>query len=158
MDLFAWDLQTSTVSERAVKLLEVLTERLKIKGIIVRPINMKDFKNEVAKVREVYNKAWDKNLGFVPMTTKEFDYLAKDLKMILDPDFCLVAEQDGKFVGFALAVPDVNQIQRKIKKGRLLPTGLFKLLFGFDVHCQPSYEHYLCCVAFHEFSSSKFIT
>jgi len=130
VDLLAWDLQGKTVSERSLKLLDALIERLKRKNITIRPINMKDFKNEVVKVREVYNKAWDKNLGFVPMTTNEFNYLAKDLKMVLDPDFCLVAEQDGKLIGFALGIPDVNQIQRKIKKGRLLPTGIFKLLLG----------------------------
>ena len=29
-----------------------------------------------------------------------------------------------------LAIPDINEIQIKIKRGRLLPFGLFKLLFG----------------------------
>ena len=64
------------------------------------------------------------------MTEAEFRYLAKDLKMILDKDFCLVAEHNGKMIGFALAIPDINQILIKIKKGRLLPTGIFKLLLG----------------------------
>jgi GNAT superfamily N-acetyltransferase len=50
--------------------------------------------------------------------------------MILNPDFCLVAEQEGKLVGFALGIPDINQILIKIKRGRLFPTGIFKLLFG----------------------------
>lgn len=130
VDLFAYDIRTDTVSDRAVKLKEALLKRLEQKNITIRRINKKDFKNEVNKVREIYNCAWDQNLGFVPMTEDEFNYLAKDLKMILDPDFCLVAEQQGKMVGFALAIPDVNQIQIKINKGRLLPTGIFKLLFG----------------------------
>jgi GNAT superfamily N-acetyltransferase len=64
------------------------------------------------------------------MTDKEFDYTANDLKMVLDTDFCYIAEQDGKLVGFALAIPDINQILIKIKKGRLFPTGLLKLLLG----------------------------
>ncbi|WP_153797985.1 hypothetical protein [Foetidibacter luteolus] len=130
IDLLAWDLETATVSQRSLKLLDTLTERLNRKGIVIRAINMKDFKNEVVKVREIYNAAWDKNTGFVPMTTNEFNYLAKDLKLVLDPDFCLVAEKDGQLIGFALGIPDVNQLQRKIKKGRLLPFGIFKLLFG----------------------------
>jgi len=50
--------------------------------------------------------------------------------MIIDPDFALVAEKDGKMIGFALAVPDINQIMRTVKKGRLLPFGIFKLLFN----------------------------
>lgn len=129
-DLYAYDIKTNTVSDRTVKLQEVLLKRLKQRGVTIRSINLKDFKNEVGKVRDIYNQAWDKNLGFVPMTEAEFNYLAKDLKMILDKDFCLLAEHEGKTVGFALAVPDVNQIQKKISKGRLFPTGIFKLLFG----------------------------
>eukprot|EP01132_Coremiostelium_polycephalum_P018185 gene18185-21699_t len=78
---------------------------------------VKNFNKEAEAIREVYNKAWDKNTGFVPMTPDEFDYTAKDLKMILDPDFCLLAEQEGKIVGFALAVPDINQVLIKIRRG-----------------------------------------
>jgi hypothetical protein len=50
--------------------------------------------------------------------------------LILDPDFALVAEQNGKIVAFGLALPNYNEIFKTIKKGRLLPTGIFKLLFG----------------------------
>lgn len=130
VDLFAYDIKTDTVSDRAVKLQEALIKRLAQKNITIRKVNLKDFKNEVKKIREIYNSAWDKNLGFVPATDNEFNYLAKDLKMILDADFCLVAEHGERMIGWALAVPDVNQIQRKVKRGRLFPTGIFKLLLG----------------------------
>ncbi|MFL9485473.1 hypothetical protein ACI6Q2_22015 [Chitinophagaceae bacterium LWZ2-11] len=128
-DIFAYDFDLSAYKdERLKKMTAIIKERLDRRGIVIRPINLKNFKEEVTKVREVYNSAWDKNLGFVPMTDKEFDYLAKDLKMILDKDFCMVAEHNGKFVGFSLAIPDINQVLIKIKRGRLLPTGIFKLL------------------------------
>lgn len=127
-DLLAYYLDTTTVSERSLKLHKDLLDRLAKNNIIIRRINMRDYKNEAKSLREVYNKAWDRNLGFVPMTDKEFDYLAKDLKLMLDPNFCLVAEKEGKVIGFALAIPDINQILIKIKKGRLFPTGLLKLL------------------------------
>ncbi len=130
VDLLAWQFKAGHYDDKSAKMTDMLVERLKRSDIVIRKLNMKDFKNEAAKLREVYNRAWDKNLGFVPMNDAEFDYLAKDLKLILDPDFGIVAEQKGKIVGFGLAIPDVNQIQIKIKKGRLLPTGLFKLLFG----------------------------
>lgn len=130
VDLYAYDIRTDSVSDRAIKLQEALLKRLDQKGITIRPINLKDFKNEVRKAREIYNSAWDENLGFVPMTENEFDYLAKELKNILNTDFAMVAEHQGRMVGVALAIPDINQILIKIKKGRLLPTGIFKLLFG----------------------------
>ncbi len=130
VDLFAYYVATNTVEDKSVRLLDVLQRRLQRSGITIRTINVKKFDEEVAKVRDVYNKAWDANLGFVPMTPDEFAFMAKDLKMVLDPDFCLVAEKGNEFVGFALGVPNINQILRKVKRGRLLPTGIFKILFG----------------------------
>jgi GNAT superfamily N-acetyltransferase len=130
IDLFAWWIESNSYNDRSVRLQAALEQRLNRHGITIRPVNVKDFKNETAKLREVYNAAWDSNLGFVPFTENEFNYLAKDLKMLLDPKFCLVAEHEGKIVGFGLAIPDVNQILIKIKKGRLLPFGILKLLTG----------------------------
>ena len=129
-DLFAYDLPTGTVDKRTIQLKEALRKRFESRNITVRNINLKDFKNEVQKILTIYNSAWHANTGFVPMTEDEFRYLAKDLKMILDKDFCLIAEKEGKIIGFALAIPDINQVLIKIKRGRLFPTGIFKLLLG----------------------------
>jgi GNAT superfamily N-acetyltransferase len=130
VDLIAWNWEGESYDDKSVRMLNALQERLKRNNIVIRKVNLKDFKNETIKLREVYNTAWDQNTGFVPLNDEEFDYLAKDLKLILDPDFCLIAEQEGKIVGFGLALPDYNQIFRTIKKGRLFPTGIFKLLFN----------------------------
>jgi hypothetical protein len=128
-DLLAYELNVDEANDRSVRLIDTLENRLKRSGIVIRKVNVKEFQKEVPRIREVYNKAWDKNMGFVPMTNKEFDYLAKDLKMILDPNYCLVAEKGDEIVGFVVAIPDINQILIKMKRGRLLPTGIFKLLF-----------------------------
>ena len=131
VDLYAWNWEGSNYNDKSLRLLDRLQERLqRNSNITIRKINLKNFKQEADALRDVYNKAWDKNLGFFPMTNEEFDYTAKDLKMILDPDFALVAEQNGKIVGFGVAIPDLNQILKTIKKGRLLPTGIFKLLLN----------------------------
>ncbi|MDB5249808.1 MAG: hypothetical protein JWQ40_4202, partial [Segetibacter sp.] len=58
VDLFAYELTQDTVSDRAVKLQEAIQKRLEQKHVTIRPINVKDFKNEVSKVREIYNSAW----------------------------------------------------------------------------------------------------
>ncbi|HTL07660.1 MAG TPA: hypothetical protein VL307_05360 [Chitinophagaceae bacterium] len=129
MDLIAYHFVVAERDERRLKTVGQIKERLEKRGIIFRPINLKKFQEETDQIRQIYNNAWDKNLGFVPMTEKEFKYLAKDLKMILDKDFCTVAEHNGKMVGFSLAIPDINHILIKIKKGRLFPTGIFRLLF-----------------------------
>lgn len=133
MDLYAYDInqQTFESSERLAR----LAERIKRKyGLKIRTVNMKDFGREVERLREVYNNAWSRNWGFVPVTPDEFEHLAKDLKQIVDPNVVYIAEKETpgdpepKPVGFFLAVPDLNQALKKIN-GRLLPFGLPKLLW-----------------------------
>lgn len=129
-DLLAYIIDVNNFQDKSVKMIDKLTQRLKERGITIRKVNLKNFDKEISEFKSVYNQAWDKNLGFVPMTDAEFAQMAKEAKMILDTDFCLVAEHKGKLVGFTLCIPDINQIQINFKKGRLLPFNIFKLLFG----------------------------
>jgi len=130
MDILAYEIITANVTnDRAFNKLGLLEERLGKKGIFIRPIDMKNFKQEVSTIKKVYNAAWDKNWGFVPATDKEFDHVAADMKMIMDPRLCFVAIHEDKVIGFSLAIPDINQAFRKVKRGRLLPLGIFKLLW-----------------------------
>lgn len=128
MDLYAYMIATDKVSDRTIKLAELITQRLNKRGIKIRCLNMKDFTNEVKKIKEVYNKAWEKNWGFVPATDEEFDLLAKNFKTIIDPDMVLIAEHEGKFVGFAMGAPNINEIIINFKQGKLFPFNVFKLL------------------------------
>ena len=130
VDLIAWHWQGQAYDDKSVRLLNALQERLKRNNIIIRKVNIKNFKEETAKLRQVYNSAWDQNTGFVPLNDEEFEWLAKDLKLILDPDFALVAEQNGKIVAFGLALPNFNEVLQKVKRGRLLPTGIFTILLN----------------------------
>ena len=132
MDLYAYAIAASYFNHS--NKLQRVADRLRKKDrIIVREINKKDFKNEVAIVRRIYNDAWSRNWGFVPMSEEEFDHLAKDLKQIVDQRVAMIAERETEEgerqpVGFLLAVPDVNSALKKIN-GRLLPFGLLKLLW-----------------------------
>ena len=129
-DLLAYEVTEDEVNMKSVKLAGMLQERLGRKGITIRDLNMKKLDEEIIGVRDIYRDAWDKNWGFVPATNEEFDHLAEALKLIIDPQFVQIAEHEGKMIGFALAIPDINQITINIKRGRLFPTGLFKLLMG----------------------------
>ncbi len=97
-------------------------------GFTVRKVNMKDYDGEVRRIQKVYASAWAENWGAVAMTDKEFMHLAKDLKMVVDPDLCLIAEVDGQIAGFSLSLPDINQALIHLN-GRLLPFGILRLLW-----------------------------
>ncbi len=131
MDLLAYKIATKeNMNQRVIGMRPLLQDRLKRDGIVIRKFNMKNFKSEVDKLHEVYNAAWEKNWGFVPMTKDEFRFAASDMKAIVDTDFAYVAEHKGKAIGFALTVPNLNEVTIKIKRGRLFPTGLFTLLMN----------------------------
>jgi hypothetical protein len=105
-------------------------ERAKKHGITFRDMNPKDFAREAALAWDVYNSAWENNWGFIPMDKPEFDHLCKDLQQIVDPRFAFAAEVNGEPAGIAIALPDYHEIFKRIPNGRLLPTGIFKLLTG----------------------------
>jgi len=106
-DLYAWYLNAQIeLPERIVKIAERTKQREKI---TIRPLNMKKLYEDAAILKELYNKIWEKNWGFVPMTDDEFNYQVKKLKDIVWPDFVVFAEVNGKAIGFNLVVPDVNQ-------------------------------------------------
>jgi GNAT superfamily N-acetyltransferase len=96
--------------------------------VTVRPIDMKNFAADVERVWEVYGAAWSRNWGYIPMSREEFFLMAKEMKQILKPDLVLIGEVAGRVVGFALALPDVNQAL-KPAGGKLFPTGLLKILY-----------------------------
>ncbi len=130
MDLLAYRFNPDGFTERLKRMALLIEERLNKQGITIRKFDIKNFNEEIAKIKSVYNSAWEKNWGFVPMTDEEFAHSAKDLKQIVDPDLLLIAEQDGRAIGFSLTLPNLNEILIKIKRGRLLPFGLFKILTG----------------------------
>lgn len=128
-DVLAYRIQSRDFPQRLQNSIPLLEKKFEKNGIRIRPINMKKFDQDVASTLQVYNKAWSKNLGFAPMSEKEFLHAGKDMKMIIDPNLVLLAEKDGEAVGFSLTLPDINQILISINRGRLFPTGIFKLLF-----------------------------
>lgn len=96
--------------------------------VTVRCINMKKLEEEAKKIQYIYNNAWEKNWGFVPWTQKEMDHIVKKLKQLADPGLVILAEDENRPVGFAFALPNFNEVIKKMN-GRLTPLGIFKYLF-----------------------------
>lgn len=130
-DLYAYYLPATVINnEKVMAKLERMAKLIKTKeNIVTRKINMKDLDNEVKRIEMIYNDAWEKNWGFVPLTTEEFEFFKGNLKALVDPDIVFFAEVEGDPAGFSLALPDYNQIFKKLN-GRLFPFGVFKILTG----------------------------
>lgn len=124
-DLYAYLLNQDTVyTEKFIRANEIVKKR---NNLTFRSINMKDFQNEVKRIKEIYNSAWQYNWGAVPMTNEEFDALAADLKPVVEPELVIMAESHGKPIGFALSLPDINVRLKENTNGGLIG-GLLRLL------------------------------
>ncbi len=100
-------------------------------GLKLRTFDVSRFDEEALIVRDIYNEAWGNNWGFVPITDAEFHHFVADFKQIIDPNLIFILEKDGEPVAFTFSLPNINLGLRRIRNGRLFPTGLLKLL-AFD--------------------------
>jgi hypothetical protein len=96
--------------------------------LVVRTMDVRDFKNERDRIKKIYTEAWSENWGAVPLTEEEFDHIVGEFKLIYDRDLSFIAEYDGKPAGLSLVLPDMNQALKKAG-GRLFPFGLLKILW-----------------------------
>lgn len=115
VDLYSFTMsrEMSADSGLTQRLERITRQVMKRNKITIRPIDRKDMAADFRRFRELYNDAWDRNQGFVPMTEAELDALVASLGQFLDPDFAFFASVDGELAGFVLGVPDLNQVLQK---------------------------------------------
>jgi GNAT superfamily N-acetyltransferase len=124
-DLYAWIFEREWEVRKIGRLAERVRRRHK--DLVIRPVDMKRWDEELERFRDLYNKSWERNWGFVRYTDAEFDHLAREFKMILDPELVALAEVDGELAGITVLLPDANQVLKRMR-GRLLPFGILHFL------------------------------
>jgi hypothetical protein len=114
--------------DRATARVERLARRVRRNtSISIRPADKKNFSSEMEIIRDIYNSAWSKNWGFVPMTDAEINEMGRELVRIIDEDLIFFFCYDGQPVGVTLIVPDINPILKKLN-GKLGLLGILKFL------------------------------
>jgi len=126
MDLLAYNINADFQMPKII--MDIATRTEKKESISFRNLNLKKWNEELDIMFDIYNSAWEKNWGFVPMTREEFLHTAKDLKSIVNPEFVQIAEVKGKAAGFILTLPDLNQVFKYIPSGNLSPIAIYKIL------------------------------
>lgn len=129
-DLFGFWFSVEGATYEPPEYLRRLVEHTRGRGrVTFRDVDMAHYDRDVDLCWEMYNDAWERNWGFVPMTREEFLHSAKDLKPLLARGFSFIASVDGEPAGFCLALPDYNETLQHHRSGRLLPFGLLRLLW-----------------------------
>lgn len=106
MDYHAYFLDVNTAGgERLRRAAGLIRKRGRV---TTRTIDMKHFVEDVRQVITIYNEAWARNWGFLPLTQDEADVLAETLKPIIDPGLARFAYVDGDIAAVLGAFPDPN--------------------------------------------------
>jgi GNAT superfamily N-acetyltransferase len=150
VDAFMWQLHIIG-RDNVMPIIWDLAEQLEPKhGIRIRKMSRLHLRRDLDAFAEIYNEAWSRNWGFVPYSDEDLDAYAQELQLVYDRDWFMIAEDaEGKTVGMAITVPDVNQVLKKMN-GRLLPLGWWRYLMkkrtidrcrvGF-LGVKPAYQH-----------------
>lgn len=160
MDLLMWSLALGDLKQgdKFAPLIHEAAKRSREKGVVVRSVRRRNIDSDFGKLMDVYNVAWSRNWGFVPITDAERRFQTRALKPVLAEEWTMVAELEGRVVGGAITLPDINQALARMN-GRLLPFGWWHFLRRrsyidrlrvFALGVLPDYQHLGVAAALYE--------
>ncbi len=117
-DLYQYCKQEPAFPERYEGLSQRLLER---SGLRVRCSTRARLLEDARLIGRLFNDIWSENWGFEPLGEAEIVQRAKEMRLILDPEWVAIAERDGRPVGLAVVLPDLNVVHRRHPSGALLP-------------------------------------
>ncbi len=123
-DLYAWRAFREQIGDELEKipadLNRVAEAARKAAKVTIRKVRMDHWEEEIAIAVNLFNATLKHLPDFSPMTLEEFSRMAGRVHDFMDPDLALFAEVEGKPIGFAIAIPDINQVLIHLN-GSLLP-------------------------------------
>lgn len=127
MDWYAYWLDKGPMPDRIKAISDRFLDRNQ--EVRLRKLDMKRFEAEADLMFEIYNDAWENNWGHIHFDREEFDFVAKGLKQVINPDLCWFAYVGDEVAGASVTLPDFNQLVKRAG-GKLFPFGWWHLLFG----------------------------
>jgi len=95
-----------------------------------RHLEMKKAGQYMHELVEMYDKVWSDFLeNYTPLKYDDLYQIFQDARSILDERYIWFAYHNGTPVGFLIVFPDINQVLKKLKNGRLTPWNIVKLLY-----------------------------
>ena len=96
-------------------------------GTTIRPLRAHD-RSDSEIVAGIFNRAWERNWGAIPMTADEFLHIQKEMGPIADDSLAFLLSMKGEPIAFFVAVLDPGEILQGMN-GRAGLRGLFALFF-----------------------------
>lgn len=129
-DMLIWwmDTKDGLNTPNRKRFVRIADRVVKRENVSFRHADMKQADRDLALIRDLYVQGWDANWGFAPITEKEWMWSMEDFKLFALPKLILFVMVNGREVGFATTVPNVNQVMPK--NGKLFPFGWVGVVNG----------------------------
>lgn len=79
-------------------------------GRSIRHLDMRHLGRDLAVIAEIYNQAWSRNWGFIPIDAADMQALGKDMKWFMRKEDGLILFDGDKPVATALMLPNINEL------------------------------------------------
>ncbi len=123
-DLYAWRAYREQIGAELKNLppdiMRVAEAARKAAKVDIRRIRMEHWDEEIETAVSLFNATLTHLPDFVPIAQADFKRIADRIKPFVDPDLMLIAEVEGKAIGFCVAIPDINRVLIHLN-GRLFP-------------------------------------
>jgi hypothetical protein len=129
-DLLAYDFAVASPWPEAAE--RLLVRLYGMKGVRIRPLDMRRYREEISTICRIFNDAWADNWAFIPFGEAEAAYLAKSIRPLVDAGSFAIGELDGEPVAMTVTLPNLNEAVAGLD-GRLLPLGWSRLLWRLKV-------------------------
>lgn len=95
-----------------------------------RHIEMKNAEKYIRDLVVMYDKVWSDFLeNYTPLKFEDLYQIFQDAKAMLDERYIWFAYHNGDPVGFLIVFPDINQVLRKLKNGKLNLWNILRLMY-----------------------------
>jgi hypothetical protein len=95
-----------------------------------RHLEMKNAEKYLRELVVMYDKVWSDFMeNYTPLQFEDLMQIFRDARSILNERYIWFAYHSGQPIGFLIVFPDINQVLRKLKNGRLTPWNIVKLLY-----------------------------
>jgi len=98
-------------------------------GFRVEKLNPKNIENEARDIKRILDNSIPEEWDY--LVTPSLDAVIKEFKDLLqfyDGNYCYIARKGDIPIGFMVALPDYNQVLKRMK-GKILPIGWLKFLY-----------------------------
>jgi hypothetical protein len=129
-DLVAYDRAVSTPLPAGAQ--KIAAKLAASDRVVIRPLDMSRYDDELKSVIDIFNDAWSENWGFIPFTEAEMRHAARSMRPLIRPDFVWLGEVDGEMACMIVCLPNLNEAIAGLN-GRVLPFGWAKLLWRLKV-------------------------